>query len=225
MKTRKTRSAIPRRRKTGPPDTKVRAFLEAYLRSVTTGVRGNATQAAIEAGYAMTSAAAIGSNLLKRNKTVKAALAQLVAQQAVTKTQVLKEIGLIAFSTLADVLTWTQVLPEGAPESEAIWKLALKPGALAHPALESVEVWTDAKGNERLKAKLHSKLGALELYARYFRLLQDPLGSTIEQFIVNIHTPPGLEVKVTTLDFHGSRASEKARPVQSLSRATTVPGG
>jgi hypothetical protein len=76
----------------------------------------------------------------------------------------------MGFATLAEVATYDR--ERG---------LALKPGALGHPALESVERSFDAQGRERVKITIESKVQALTLIAKILRLMEPDQASLAER--------------------------------------------
>lgn len=72
-------------------------FLQAYLKS------GNATQAAIEAGYSEKTARSCGQRLLT-NADIKAAVQRTLGRLEISAENVLTEIAKLAFSNMADYM-------------------------------------------------------------------------------------------------------------------------
>ena len=84
-------------------------FLKAYLKS------GNATQAAIEAGYSENTARQIGSELLTK-PDIKAAVEKAINKLEISAENVLAEIAKLAFSNMGDYVQpnadGTQLVPD-----------------------------------------------------------------------------------------------------------------
>src|SRR5437773_10668604 len=108
------------------------AFVNAYLGGPE-GIRGNATQAAITAGYSRRRAAETGYRLV-RNGQIQEAIQRALGESGLTRQAVLEQLRRMAFATLAEVATY-----------DAERGLVLKPDALSHPALESVQRSFDAE--------------------------------------------------------------------------------
>ena len=146
------------------------AFVEAY------SLKPNGTAAAITAGYSPKSARQQGTFLLAQPSIAAALQARrsaALAKLEVTEDMVLRELAAVAFSNLADFVTW----------DEAAGSLVVKPSAEIPrelmAALESVEDQTttttnkdDTRSYERHKqrVKLYPKLEALKLLAEYLGL-------------------------------------------------------
>ena len=76
-------------------------------------------------------------------------LTQAVVDAGLSRQVALEDLRRVALATLAELATYE-------PETG----LRLKPDALAHPALESVERSFDAEGRERIKITRESKIAA-----------------------------------------------------------------
>jgi len=165
----------------------VRHFLAGKL-----GVRGNATQAYIAAGYAPRAASSCSAELLRKPR-VQQALATYCQRRDLTVDRVLDEVRTVALARLEDVA-----------EYEPGRGLVLKSDALAHGALESLEDVVDAAGQRKVKIRLHDKLAALTLAMRYLGVLRDRVEHTGKD---------GGPIEVTL-----SAAERRARVVQLMSR-------
>ncbi|MGG6242559.1 terminase small subunit [Nodosilinea sp. AN01ver1] len=111
-----------------------------------------------------TKAAESGASRMLRSAKVQSYLAQLrqtTSQAAnVTLERTLEEIGAIAFSNITDALTWG---PHG---------VQVKPSDTLPPEVQrAVESITDSGG--RKTVKMHSKMQALGMLAKYFGLDDD----------------------------------------------------
>ncbi len=148
--------------------TKRRRFIAEYLKD------GNATKAAIRAGYSPRSAHVTGSRLLKNAKVREAvdkATAAVFQNSVVDQARWLKEMETLGLSDMADFaqiagdevsFTPSADLPEGA--SRAIQEITQKT--------------TYTKLGERqvqIKIKLHDKKGALIEYGRARGWIKDKL--------------------------------------------------
>jgi phage terminase small subunit len=140
-------------------------FVDAYL------VSGNATQAALEAGYAPKTATVQGSRLL-RSVHVKAAIEQAQVQVAekaeMTAVQVLKELATLATSDIRHYRVaedGSLALAEGAPDS------AMRCVSGVHFKTRTITT----KGKTLVEKDCHftlwSKPQALQLLAKHFALL------------------------------------------------------
>jgi phage terminase small subunit len=139
----------------------VRHFLAGKL-----GVRGNATQAYIAAGYAPRAASSCSAELLRKPR-VHQALAAYCHRRDVTVDRWLEEVSTVGFARLADVAEYD---PERG--------LVLKRDALDHGALESVEEIVDPAGMRRRKVRMRDKLGALTLMGKYLGVTHDRVEHT-----------------------------------------------
>jgi phage terminase small subunit len=120
----------------------------------------NGTQAVIRAGYraGSTHAARVIAAQTKRHPKVAAAIDRLIAEQGgITRTRILDELALIAFSNAGDYFEWG---PDGVTIKDS---KDLTPEQRAAVA-EVSETVTEVGGTVRVK--LHSKLEALEKLAR-----------------------------------------------------------
>ena len=164
------------------------AFALAYLAS------GNATRAALQAGYSPRSAAVQGFDLLKRPK-IGAFIAAKLAQAELTAERVLEELRRGAFFDMGCIFNETgNLLPVATLPAEV------------RTALESVEVVrTNLVSGDNQREWLHkvkaaSKMHALELLAKHFRLVDEH---------VEIAGRLEVEMKFKTLD--EGRARNAAR--------------
>jgi len=145
---------------------KQRAFIREYL------VGLNATQAAIRAGYSKRSAKEIGyENLTKPDihSEISEALSKVSRATKAEATQVVRELGLIAFANVQTLFT---------PEGKLIPRESL-PSDLAK-AIESYNVverktqQRDKDGKRKtesvIKIRMRNKLRALEMLLRHFQL-------------------------------------------------------
>ncbi|WAM23837.1 terminase small subunit [Myxococcus sp. NMCA1] len=150
---------------------KQRAFVREYL------VDHNGKQAAIRAGYSEHSAEVTASKLLRIPK-VSAAIEESDAQvdeavkDAVTVevVEVLRELRLIAFSDIGDMV---------GPDGRVLPLKDMSPQARRAISSIEVEALFEGKGSERVeigdvtKLKLWSKEKALELLAKFLKMLTD----------------------------------------------------
>lgn len=142
-------------------------FLKEYLK------HGNATRAAISAGYSEDSAAQIGSQLL-RNVEIKSAVEKSLTKMEITAEKVIHELGILAFANMGDYVSpncdGTQLVPDFS---------TLTRDQLA--AIQEIKVDESGGGGgdgkreriQRTTFKLASKVQALELLAKHFKLLTD----------------------------------------------------
>lgn len=158
-----------RKRKAKPLSPKQRRFVDEYL------VDGNATQAAIRAGYSRRTAAAQAHDLLKKPE-----ISRLVAERAgkaaqkadITIERVLEELALLGFSDIGEVLDFSGDQPR------------LKPANLISPRarrlISSIKVkrYVERRGRgddpddvvEITEFKLWSKDSALEKLGKYLKM-------------------------------------------------------
>ena len=133
-------------------------FVQEYLIDL------NATQAAIRSGYSAKTAQEQGSRLLSNAKVaaaVAAASAKRGEKLGITAERVLKEIELLAFSDVADVV-------DNASGTLLIKNLRdIEPGA--RRTIESVQESPTEFGIKR-SVKLHSKVAALTLLVKHLGL-------------------------------------------------------
>lgn len=113
---------------------------------------GNATQAAIEAGYSKDSAGSIGSeNLTKPEITdyINKLQAQAIERSNITIDRVLVELAKIAFSDITDIMSWDESGMKLLPSSMI--------GPYHSAAIESIK-----QSKYGWEVKLHNKVSALE---------------------------------------------------------------
>lgn len=148
---------------------KQRAFVEEYF------VDLNGTQAAIRAGYSVTSARDIAcENLTKPH--IAAAIDELMsARQGITRTRIVDELARIAFANAADFFDFDQ---RGV-------RLVDK-GDLSRDQLAAIASVSQATGNtDKVELKLHDKMAALTLLAKVTGLARDKEGASVN---VNVQT-------------------------------------
>jgi phage terminase small subunit len=143
-------------------------FVAAYIES------GNATTAAIKAGYSKKTAHAQGSRLLKHaevKRAIKKPLQKAFDSIELTADRVLKEIARLSFFDIRKLVDNTgKPLPLHELDDDT---------AAAIVGLDVVNVGNEDKGvAEILKFKLADKKGALDLAARHLRLLTDKVEVT-----------------------------------------------
>lgn len=149
---------------------KQRRFVEEYL------VDLNATQAAIRAGYSVTSARALGCQLLSKPDVadaVKAGQTKLAKKSGVTAERLIEEYAKLGFSNMADYITG-----EGAERGVDLSALTRDQAAAISEM--TVETYLEGKGDEaerikRVKFKLADKKGALDSMARHLGMFTDHL--------------------------------------------------
>jgi phage terminase small subunit len=142
-----------------------RLFVSAYLGPA----KGNATQAAIAAGYSPDTAASQGSRLLK-NAKVSAAVEQrterLLKRHEVTADRILQELAHVAFLDPAEL----------AGEQGTLRELASMPEHVRR-AVESLEVRPDGT----VKLVPSNKLKALELLGKSQKLFTDKVEHDVSE--------------------------------------------
>jgi len=149
-------------------DIKHDVFCAAYLKTF------NAKAAAIEAGYSAKAAKSYGCNLLKtpaiQEKLQKMA-AQKMASLDVSKDTVIDEIVSLAFSNIGNFIEWgtkTETDPKTGKEREYEYHKVLDSKNLDTRCVQSVEM-----GPRGLKIKLHDKNPALNVMAKFFKIIED----------------------------------------------------
>lgn len=154
---------------------------------------GNATQAAIRAGYSPKTAYSSGQRLLKSvevaDKIAKAKAAQLKRLE-ISADRVLNEIARVAYSDLSDVVTWEgpdEEDPWGTPVDEdgrrrpppMLARQKVKPSKSLDKdvtaAIAEISESCDQSGKVTTKVKMHDKLGALKLLGQHLKLFADKL--------------------------------------------------
>lgn len=126
-----------------------------------------ARQAAIRAGYKPECAAMKGHRLLKA-PALRAYIAELQAELSVKYKAnagcILYELGLVAFSDVADYLSFGNEVKDLKSISEP-----------ARRAIASITVsHSYNKSHADIQLKLHDKIGAIKLLGRYFGLFNQP---------------------------------------------------
>lgn len=148
---------------------KQRRFVEEYL------VDFNATGAAIRAGYSAKSASSIGYENLRKPQ-IQAAIREtrdrLTQRAEITVERVLRELGLLGFSNMAD---YVRVTPDGDPYVD-LSRLTREQFAAVQET--TVEDFTEGRGDDarqvrRVRIKLASKDAALEKLGKYLGLFSD----------------------------------------------------
>lgn len=138
---------------------------------------GNATRAALDAGYKKSTAASQGSRLLK-NAKVKALIAErqarLKAKFEIQAETVVEELVRIGMADVRDLITWDG---SGArvKDSSEISEAAAR--AISSVKVRSVTTGTgkDAETKVEVELKLHPKAPALEALSKHLGLYKDPL--------------------------------------------------
>ena len=167
------------------------AFIKAYV------ANGNASQAAIKAGYSPKTAASQGQRLLKNVKiraTVDKALAQIADKQEVRAEEVIRETRLLTFSNILDYMQFDQ---NGTPTFN-LGNLDRNLGT----AIKAFTI-TDTKNGQRVSLVLHDKLKALNkldaatgAFKKHNRGVSDDRNRPIIRVITGISESVGSRVKV-----------------------------
>ncbi len=140
----------------------------------------NATAAAIRAGYSEKSARSIGpENLLKPE--IKAEIAILLDKAnkrvGVELSEVLEELKLVAFSSMANFATWAGFTVTLKSSDELTAEMLR--------CVESVATTSAKDGSPQLRIKLHSKMRALETLVKLYEL------TALEARIAALEARPG----------------------------------
>jgi phage terminase small subunit len=147
-------------------------FVEEYLAN-----GGNATQAAIAAGYSEPTAKQQGSRLLT-NADVAAAIdtgrAALTEQSGVSAERLIAELSAIAFGDLRDVVRWDDDEVE-LKSSEEISDDAARALRELVATVEVVEGERGSRTTKRFHVRQHDKLRAIELLGKHLGLFKDTL--------------------------------------------------
>ncbi len=157
------------------------AFLGFYL-SGPPGVRGNATQAAIRAGYAPRSARQVGARLLTK-ADIRRVAGKALEEAGITQQRALDELAATAFARASDVVSWGPSGVTVRPSSE------LTDAQIAGVAsVEQHETTGEHSTSRHLKIKQHDKIAALTLLAKYLKLVDqaDTPANLAERTTVNI---------------------------------------
>lgn len=161
---------------------KRKAFVRYYLGEA----QGNATKAAILAGYSEHTAPQIGSRLLRRpdiKEAVQARQERLAKKADVTAERVIKELAVIAFSDIRGLfdehgkLKPVHELPEEVARSLASVEISKE------RTRKDGEVITDEWVS---KLKTWDKPKALEMLGRHLAMWQDKGDGTSQRITVNI---------------------------------------
>lgn len=145
-------------------------FVREYL------IDGNATQAAIRAGYAPTSAAGMGCYLLKRPH-IRAALdrarTRALAQRDITTARILEEYRRLAFSDIRGLFN-----PDGSMRAPGEWDDETAAAVAGLEVSRTRTTYPDQAGQPTIedaivKVKRWDKLKALEVLAKYTGVLRD----------------------------------------------------
>jgi phage terminase small subunit len=152
-----------------PLSAKERLFVQHYLGGLP-GIRGNATQASLAAGYAPKAARSSASVLLRKPR-IEAAIEAHFAKADITVARVLEELRRIAFSDLRQVATWggadgVRLLTSDTLTDEAA-------ACIAEVVDHSKTVGQDIL-DRQVRVKLHDKLAALNTLAKYLGMLREP---------------------------------------------------
>jgi|SRR5262245_7508347 len=137
-----------------------KAFVRAYVAGPP-GVRGNATRAAVHAGYAPKDADVTGPRLLG-TIGIREAVSKRLDAHDITADRVMAEFGAIGFMDVRDFVSWG---PNG---------ISLKSSEELEHAVPIAEVSEHLSGGESpsrtLRVKFHDKLEALGHLAKILRL-------------------------------------------------------
>jgi phage terminase small subunit len=172
-------------------------FVEEYL------VDSNATQAAIRAGYSKKTAEQIGHKLVKKS-LVAAAIAKAKAKRSerleITADMLVRELWIIGHSDIKDYVS----IDEGGA---IVAKMFEEMPEGASRALEMIEenrtIKESADGkdsnilNSKIRFKMHSKLGAIELISKLLGFMKDKVehtgkdGGPVEHEVQFIMPRPG----------------------------------
>lgn len=168
------------------------AFVREYL------VDFNATAAAIRAGYSPKTASQIGHKLLRRadiTVAVHQASTEAAEANAVKVGRTLSELKIIAFTDIADFVTWDQ---NGAVRLRPI--ADIDPRKLA--AISEVREIAGPGGKVGYVVKMHDKVAALQSLGKYCGMFVDrhevkhkgvALGQVVFTLPPNGRRPPGRE--------------------------------
>jgi phage terminase small subunit len=155
-----------------------REFVKQYL------VDLNATRAAIRAGYSVHTAKEIGYQNLQKPHIARAIDAALAKFGGITRTRLLKELGLVAFADIGKVVTWNDAAHEiGPSESETVYgegasasverltkvmrsKVTILPSTAMDPAVRRAISKVVTTENGGLRIEMHDKIAALDKLAR-----------------------------------------------------------
>ena len=150
-----------RRRLPAKQSTRFRRFVNAYVETL------NGTKAAIVAGYSEHSAHSTSSRLLKKTK-IQEMIASRLAESELSSARTLREIGRVAYADVGEIfdengnLLSVKQLPEHVRAAIASVKVVKKN-----------LVTGDGETDDIHEVKLWDKVKALEMAAKYLKLLDD----------------------------------------------------
>ena len=150
-----------RRRLPAKQSTRFRRFVNAYVETL------NGTKAAIAAGYSEHSAHSTSSRLLKKTK-IQEMIASRLAESELSSARTLREIGRVAYADVGEIfdengnLLSVKQLPEHVRAAIASVKVVKKN-----------LVTGDGETDDIHEVKLWDKVKALEMAAKYLKLLDD----------------------------------------------------
>lgn len=165
-----------------------RRFAEEYI------VDGNATRAAVRAGYAERSAHTTGGRLLKNDEVaalVRAGQERLAERTAISAERVMREYARMGFANMTAVARWGPAVPDGVEFHDSDGLAADDSAAVAQVASERSLHYKDGDlvgETVTLRVKLHDKKGALDAMAKRLGLFggdgpgdeDDPLDELVE---------------------------------------------
>ena len=150
-----------RRRLPAKQSTRFRRFVNAYVETL------NGTKAAIAAGYSEHSAHSTSSRLLKKTK-IQEMIASRLAESELSSARTLREIGRVAYADVGEIfdengnLLSVKQLPEHVRAAIASVKVVKKNLVTGAGQVDDVH-----------EVKLWDKVKALEMAAKYLKLLDD----------------------------------------------------
>ena len=173
-----------------PLSVKAQAFVRHFLAGPP-GVRGNASQAYIAAGYAPKAAYSGASELLRKPR-IQDAIAAYLRKADLTVDRVLEELRRVAFSDMGDVATWgpegvvlklSSELPDDVAPAVAdviehrtrrvTTRATPAVGKPGEPSYQPPGEVTTVTEERNLRVKLHDKIAALVTLSKYLGLLKD----------------------------------------------------
>lgn len=149
-----------------------KCFVHEYLIDL------NATKAAERAGFSKKTARQLGARLLSKvhiQKAIADAMKRREARTEITQDQVLRELALIGFSDLKNYL---EINPDtGAIRAKGFEDMPKDASRALESITEDRTIKEDAKGDQvtvydKVKFKLHDKLGALELLGKHLNMFK-----------------------------------------------------
>lgn len=129
---------------------------------------GNATKAAIKAGYSKKTADQIGSELLQKTR-VKEAISKhrkkRVEEFEISEKRIIQELAAIGFFDLGEVLTWDKngVVPFKSSELDERFRRAI----------QSISEHRTESGDLSFSVKGHDKIQALKLMGQHIGMFKD----------------------------------------------------